>query len=146
MPATPLEELPTTESGSIRKKDAMKWMQSLGEGNDDGLLRSVVPKPKGHEGSTFPTPISTIRVTGTDGFITQIAKLLKPLLVYEGSATHIELNVKQVKDRETEALTDNYALYFSVAERGTEAGMMQALVGSHTDTDQQLLDASEGEA
>lgn len=138
---TELEQLETTKSGSVRKKDALQWIEQLDESNEDELLGSVVPKPEDHSGSTFPTPISNIRVTGTPEFITQVAKLLKPLLVYETSATRVALKVQQIKDRETEKLTDNYALYLSAAKRGNQAGMMQVLTGSHQENDQRLLDA-----
>lgn len=136
-----LSELPTTDSGSIRKKDAMEWMWSLDDPDEDELIGTMIPKPDGFEGSTFPTPISTLRVTGRPAFIEAVAKLLQPLLVWESSATRVALNVKQVKDRETEALTENYALYLSAAERGREAGMMQALTGSNDGMDRRLLDA-----
>lgn len=139
-----LEQLETTESGSVRKKDALNWFERLDVSNEDELLRSVVPKPEDHSGSTFPTPISNIRVTGTPEFITQVAKLLKPLLVYESSATRVALKVQQIKDRETEERTDNYALYLSAAERSNSAGMMQALTGSNRANDQRLLDALDG--
>jgi hypothetical protein len=143
---TELEQLETTKSGSVRKQDAMRWMNQLDDPNEDDLLRSVVPKPEDHTGSTFATPISTIRVTGTPAFVTQVAKLLQPLLVWESSATRVALNVQRIEDRETGELTDNYALYLSVAERSNQAGLMQVLTGSHEGNDQRLLDALEGEA
>lgn len=127
----------------------MKWMKNLDEPHADDLLASIVPKPEDHSGSTFPTPISNIRVTGTPEFIEQVAKLLKPLLAWESSASRVELKVQKIKDRETEELTDNYALYFSVAKRSNQARMMQALTGSHSENDRRLLDVLddvEGEA
>ena len=139
----PLDELLTTDSGSIRKSDAMEWMWSLGEPDEDELIGTVIPKPKEHEGSTFAEPISSIRVTGRSAFIEAVAKLLQPLLVWESSATRVALNVKQVQDRETGELTDTYALYVSAAERGREAGMMQVLAGSNDGMDRRLLDALE---
>lgn len=138
---TKLEDLPTTESGSIRKKDVMQWMQDLDEPDETELLQSIVPKPEDHSGSTFPTPISNIRLTGTPEFITQVAKLLQPLLLYESSATRVELKIQQIEDRDSGKLTDNYALYLSVAQRSQQAGMIQALTRSHSENDQQLLDA-----
>lgn len=138
---TKLKDLPTTESGSIRKKEAMQWMQNLDEPDETELLQSIVPKPEDHSGSTFPTPISNIRVTGTPEFITQVAKLLQLLLLYESSATRVELKVQQIEDRDSGKLTDNYALYLSVAQRSQQAGMIKALTRSHSANDQRLLDA-----
>jgi hypothetical protein len=133
-----LEQLNTTQSGSIRKSDAMNWMKNLGEPDQEKIVSKVQPKSKDHSGSTFPKSISNIRVTGDPEFITEFAKLLKPLLVWESSATRIELNLKQIKDRETEELTGNYALYFSVASRGREGAMSNALLGSNKENDQKL--------
>jgi hypothetical protein len=139
--STALSDLPTTDSGSIRKQDAMEWMWSLDDPDEDELIGTLIPKPDGFEGSTFATPISTVRVTGRPAFIQAVAKLLQPLLVWESSATRVALNVKQVQDRETGEFTDNYALYLSAAERGREAGMMQALIGSNDGMDRRLLSA-----
>jgi hypothetical protein len=142
---TELEQLETTASGSVRKQDAMRWLQQLDDANDDeALIGAVVPKPEDHSGSGFPTPYSGIRVTGTPAFITQIAKLLKPLLVWESSATRVALKVQQIEDRDSGELTDNYALYLSVAERSNQAGMMQALTDSNRANDQRLLDVLDG--
>lgn len=149
MSKTALEELPTTDSGSVRKKDAMRWMDQLGDVDDEELIGALVPKPEDHSGSSFPTPYSGVRVTGTPEFITQVAKLLKPLLAWESSATRLALKVQRIEDRESGELTDNYALYLSAAERSQQAGMMQALTGSHDAEDRRLLDALdavEGEA
>ena len=143
---TQLEQLQTTDSGSVRKRDALRWMENLDDANEVELIRAVKPKPDGHTGSTFPTPISNIRVTGTAAFVTEVAKLLKPLLVWESSATRVALNVQKIKDRETEEFTGNYALYLSAAERGKQAGMMQVLLGGNRANDQKLLGALEGEA
>ena len=118
----------------------------MDDANEVELIRAVKPKPDGHTGSTFPTPISNIRVTGTAAFVTEVAKLLKPLLVWESSATRVALNVQKIKDRETEEFTGNYALYLSAAERGKQAGMMQVLLGGNRANDQKLLGALEGEA
>ena len=133
-----LEQLNTTQSGSIKKKHALQWIKDLGDPDEEELITEIHPKPKNHSGSTFPEPISNIRVTGNPEFITEFAKLLKPLLLWESSATRIELNLKQIKDRETEELTDNYALYFSVASRGREGTLTNALLRSNKDNDQKL--------
>ena len=138
--STALKELPTTESGSIRKSDAMRWMQNLGDPDVDNLLSAVRPKPDSHSGSSFPTPYSGIRVTGTPEFITEVTRLLQPLLAWESSATRLELKLQQIEDRETEELTGNYALYLSVAERGREGQLRELLMGSNDENDKRLLD------
>jgi len=137
--ATALVDLPTTDSGSVRKTDAMRWMKHLGAADAAELIGVVVPKPGDHDGSTVAPSISNVRVTGAAPFITAVATLLQPLLVWESSATRVALNVKQVDDRESGELTDNYALYISAAKRSQQAGMIQALTQRHSENDQQLL-------
>jgi len=113
-----LDDLPTTDSGSVRKKDAMRWLNNLDEPTAHELRNAFVPKPNGFEGSTFPTSISNIRITGDPKFVETVAGLLKPIQRLEGSRTRIEINLQKTEDRETGQLTGNYALYLSVAERG----------------------------
>jgi hypothetical protein len=113
-----VSDLPTTDSGSVRKADAMKWLDGLDEPTATELKRSLVPKPSGFTGSTYPTSISNIRVTGDPAFVETVAGLLKPIQDLEGSGTRVEINLQQTEDRDTGELTGNYALYLSVAERG----------------------------
>ena len=113
-----LNDLPTTDSGSVRKADAMKWLDSLDEPTAAELKRAVIPKPNGFTGSTYPTSISNIRITGDPAFIETVAGLLKPIQDLEGSGTRVEINLQQTEDRDSGDLTGNYALYLSVAERG----------------------------
>ena len=115
---TELESLPTTDSGHVKKKHAMQWLDELEKPTDEGFVQSVVPKPNGFTGSKYPTEISDVRVTGAPEFIETIAGLLKPLQKLENDKTRLELNLQQTEDRDTGELTDNYALYMSVAERG----------------------------
>jgi hypothetical protein len=115
---TELETLPTTDSGHVKKKHAMRWLDRLDEPTDEELVQSVVPKPNGFTGSKYPTEISEVRVTGAPEFIETIAGLLKPLQKLEDDKTRLELNLQRTEDRDTGELTDNYALYISVAERG----------------------------
>ncbi len=137
-----LTELPLTKSGAVRKADAMTWLDSLDtEMDTERLLGTVIPKPYRHTGSTFATPISNIRVTGTPEFITEVARLLKPLTAYESSATRLQLSLQRVKDRESGRLTPNYALYLSVAMRGREGAALAAFLGNRQQNDQKLLDA-----
>lgn len=115
---TAVERLPLTDSGSVRKRNAMRWFDSLERPTDEELKNAVTPKPYGFTGSTFPTDISNIRVTGDPGFIETFAGLLKPLLDLENTNFRLEINLKQTTDKETGEPSENYALYLSVAERG----------------------------
>lgn len=112
-----LSGLSTTDSGSVRKADAMKWLDGLDKPTDSELKRAFVPKPTGFTGSTYPTSISNVRITGDPAFIETVAALLQPIQDLEDSRTRVEINLQQTEDRETGELTDNYALYLSVAER-----------------------------
>jgi hypothetical protein len=113
-----VDDLPTTDSGSIRKADAMKWLNGLDEPTAAELRRAFIPKPSGFTGSTYPSSISNIRVTGDPAFIETVAGLLKPIQGLEGAGTRVEINLQQTEDRDSGELTGNYALYLSVAERG----------------------------
>lgn len=113
-----LTELPTTDSGHVVKQQAMDWLASLDEPSDQELRESVIPKPAAFTGSTYPTEISTVRITGAPEFIESAGSLLKPLLQFEDDSTRVEINLQRTEDRDTGELTDNYALYLSVAERG----------------------------
>jgi hypothetical protein len=113
-----LDELPTTDSGSVRKAQAMQWLSSLSEPTDTELQNAFLPKPAGFSGSTYPTSISNIRITGDPKFVETVAGLLKPIEDLEGGRTRIEINLQKTESRETGEMTGNYALYLSVAERG----------------------------
>lgn len=113
-----LEELPTTDSGHVRKRYAMEWLDGLDEPSADDLVESVVPKSAQFTGSKYATEISDVRVTGTPEFVEAVARFLKPLRAFENDETRLEVKLQRTEDRETGALTDNYALYISVAERG----------------------------
>lgn len=113
-----LSDLPTTDSGSVRKADAMQWLERLDEPSARELSQAFIPKPSGFSGSTYPTSISNIRVTGDPAFVETIAGLLKPITNREGAGTRVEINLQKTEDRDTGELTGNYALYLSVAERG----------------------------
>lgn len=139
--ATELEQLATTESGSVRKQDAMDWLETRDKPDEVELLAAVTPKPNDHSGSTYPTPISTVRVTGTPDFVETVAGLFQWFLNWETSATLLNINLQQVKDRDSGDLTDNYALYLSAAVRGNQGAMSRALLGEHRDQDQKLANA-----
>jgi hypothetical protein len=115
---TELNQLPTTDSGHVVKQQAMKWMEGLDEPSEEELKDTVVPKPSDFSGSKYPTEISTVRITGTPKFIEATGALLKPLLDFEDGNTRVEVNLQRTEDRDTGKLTDNYALYLSIAERG----------------------------
>lgn len=115
---TELRSLPTTDSGAVRKADAMKWLEGLNKPDERDLISSLTPKPQDHSGSTHATPISNIRITGEPDFIESFAGFLKPFLELENDDTRLELSLQQIENRDTGELTENYALYLNVAERG----------------------------
>ena len=96
----------------------MKWLNSISEPTDRQLRNAFLPKPSGFSGSTYPTSISNVRVTGDPKFVETVAGLLKPIQELEHGQTRVEINLQKTEDRETGELTGNYALYLSVAERG----------------------------
>ena len=116
-PTTDLERLPTTDSGSVRKRNATRWLDALEEPSPTELRRAVVPKPQGFSGSTYAADVSNVRVTGDAEFVETVAALFRPLLGMEGSRTRLEINLQETEDRETGEATGNYALYLGVAER-----------------------------
>lgn len=115
---TDLDQLPTTNSGHIKKADAVRWLNDLKEASSENLKQSVIPKPSDFSGSTYPTEISTVRITGAPNFIESAGSLLKPLIELENEQNRVEIKLQQIEDRESGELTDNYALYLSIAERG----------------------------
>jgi len=115
---TQLEQLPTTDSGHVVKRHATEWLNGLDEATEREVRESVVAKPNDFSGSKYATEISDIRVTGTPEFVEAVGSLFKPLLQFEGEETRLEINLQRTEDRNTGELTDNYALYLSVAERG----------------------------
>lgn len=117
-PSTDLERLPTTKSGSVKKSHAIEWLHSLDRPSSAELRRATVEKPSDFSGSTFPTDISTIRLTGDPDFIETVAGLFTWIVDMEDHSRRVEINLKETEDRETGEDTGNYALYLSVAERG----------------------------
>ena len=115
---TELEALPTTTSGSVKKKHAMEWLANRDRPSSTELRRATMEKPSDFTGSTFPTDISTIRLTGDPAFIETAAGLFSWLVDMEDDSRRVECNLKETEDRETGEDTGNYALYLSVAERG----------------------------
>lgn len=113
-----LDELPTTDAGSVRKQDAMEWLSSLSEPTDAELQNSFLPKPSGFSGSIYPTSVSNIKITGDAQFVETVAGLLKPIQGLEDGTTRVEINLQQNENRETAETIGNYALYLSVAQRG----------------------------
>lgn len=61
---TDLEELSTTDSGHVPKQEAMRWLEILDRPSDEELKATIVPKPAGFTGRTYPTDISNVRITG----------------------------------------------------------------------------------
>ena len=114
---TNLERLPTTKSGSVKKSDAMEWLDGLDRPSSAELRQAVTEKPSDFSGSTFPTDISTIRLTGDPHFIETIAGLFSWMVDMEDYSRRVEINLKETEDRKTGETTGNYALYLSVTER-----------------------------
>jgi hypothetical protein len=115
---TELESLPTTKSGTIPKSEAMDWLKSRDRPSGAEMRRATVEKPSDFEGSTYPTDVSNIRVTGDAQFIETIAGLFRWIVDMEDYSRRVEINLQETEDRETGEKTGNYALYLSVAERG----------------------------
>ena len=114
---TALETLRTTDSGAVRNRDALRWLEEPNEPSDDELREAAVSKSYGFEGSTFAEPISNVRITGDPSFIETFAGQSKPFLEFEDADRRLELNLQRVEDRDTGERTENYALYLSVADR-----------------------------
>lgn len=115
---TQLEQLPTTDSGHVVKRHATEWLNNLEEATEQEIQDSVVAKPSDFSGSKYATEISDVRVTGTPEFVEAVGSRFKSLLQFEGEETRVEINLQRTEDRDTGELTENYALYLSVAERG----------------------------
>lgn len=113
-----LEQLSTTDSGHIVKRHALQWLDEIDEATDEEIRDSVVSKPSDFSGSKYATEISDIRITGSPEFVEAAGSLFKPLLEFEGDETRLEINLQRTENRDTGELTNNYALYLSVAERG----------------------------
>ena len=113
-----LEQLSTTDSGHVVKRQAIEWLEDVDEATDEDIQEAVIPKPNDFSGSKYATEISDIRITGSPEFVEAVGSLFKPLLDFENEETRVEINLQRTEDRDTEELTDNYALYLSVAERG----------------------------
>jgi len=114
---TDLEELPTTKSGNVKKADAMEWLEALDRPSSAELRQAVMEKPSDFSGSTFPTDISTIRLTGDAHFLETIAGLFTWIVDMEDYSRRVEINLKETEDRATGESTGNYALYLNVTER-----------------------------
>jgi hypothetical protein len=100
------------------KRHAIDWLSGLDKASGQQIRESFVEKPKDFTGSKYATEVSGIRVTGSPEFVEAVGSLFKPLLDLEGDETRLEINLQRTEDRDTGELTENYALYLSVAERG----------------------------
>lgn len=113
-----LDDLPTTSAGHVPKRHALRWLSEVPATEPNRIVEAFVPKPKGFTGSKFPTPVSELRATGEPDYIEAVAGLVKPVFVLENDVTRLDLKLQEIEDREAGALTGNFALYLSVAERG----------------------------
>ncbi|ERG99022.1 MAG: hypothetical protein J07HQX50_00164 [Haloquadratum sp. J07HQX50] len=114
---TRLETLPTTQSGSVKKSDAMEWISELDRPSSAEMQQAIVEKPSDFSGSTFPADISTIRLTGDPQFIETVAGLFSWIVNMEDYSRRVEINLQETEDRDSGETTGNYALYLSVADR-----------------------------
>ncbi|MFD1646872.1 hypothetical protein [Haloarchaeobius litoreus] len=96
----------------------MEWLEELNRPTSAELKQSMIEKPSDFSGSTYPTDISTIRITGDPSFIESVAGLFIWIVEMEDYSRRVEINLQRTEDRETGDQTENYALYLSVAERG----------------------------
>jgi hypothetical protein len=115
-PTTDLERFATTDSGSVKKRNATRWLDALEEPSPTELRRAVVPKPQGFSGRTYAADVSIVRVTGDAEFVETVAALFRPLLEMDEGRTRLEMDLQGTEDRETGEATGNYALYLGVAE------------------------------
>lgn len=79
----------------------------------------MIEKSTDFSGSAYPIDISSICLTGSPEFIETIAGLFRWIVNMEDYSRRVEINLKETEDRETGEKTGNYALYLSVAERGS---------------------------
>lgn len=114
-----IESLKTSKAGNILKDDAIRWLYGLPEPSPAELLESVTAKRYGAKGSTFASPTSQIRISGTPEFIETFAGLLRPFLAAESGKTRLDIKLQKIKDRDTGKITGNYSLHLHVAERGS---------------------------
>ena len=96
----------------------MKWMEGLDEPSAEELKDAVIPKPSDFSGSKYPTEISTVRINRTPEFIEAAGAFLKPLLKFKNDTACVDINLQRTKDRDTQELTNDYALYLSIVEQG----------------------------
>lgn len=115
---TKLERTKLSKSHNMSKDDAMAWLASLEQPSPEELLDAITAKQYGATGSTYASPTSQIRLSGTPEFIETFAGLLRPLLTAESRTTRLDLRIQRITDRDTKALTDDYALNLHVVERG----------------------------
>lgn len=115
---TGLESLKKSSAGNISKEDAMRWLNGLSEPSPEKLVDSITPKQYGAKGSTYASPASEIRISGTPEFIETFGGLLRPFLATETGATRLDIKLQQIKDRDTGKITENYSLHLHVVERG----------------------------
>lgn len=127
-----LSDLPRTQSGTVQKDDAMEWLKELttddSEQQAEETAQSITIKPYEFEGSTHATQISNLRFTGSEAFITQMAKQFAHWIHFETAQTRLQINLQKLKNRETEEFTEAWALYLSVSERGREAKMARTMM------------------
>ena len=116
---TDLERLKTSPSGNVLKDDAIEWLLNRSEPTPEDVLEAITPKRYDAEGSTYASPASEVRISGTPEFVETVAGLLKPFIATETDKTRLNINLQPIKDRDTGKITENYALHLHAVERGS---------------------------
>ena len=126
---TKLDTLKRSSSGNVRKDDTINWLAGLSEPSPEELVQSITPKKYGAKGSTFASPTSEIRISGTAEFVEAFAGLLRPFLATENQTTRLDIKLQRIKDRDSGEITDDYSLHLHVADRGTgrQPGTLDAI-------------------
>lgn len=107
-----------TDSGNVRKDDAMGWLDRRRPPTDEEMLDAIVPQRYGSTGKTFHQPISDVRIKGDAAFVERVAGLFRSWLQVENATTRLDIKLRKVKNEQTGADTDTWALYLRAVERG----------------------------
>lgn len=113
-----LRDLPSTGSGHVPKHRAIEWLERPDSPSEEDVATAFVPKPRWFTGSEYPTPISDVRLVGELEYVETMAGPFTPVLALENDPPRLYSRLQAIEDHEPGELTDDYALYLSVTERG----------------------------
>ena len=115
-----------TASGSFPKKEVLnRW--------GDLSPQKINPEPVmyKHKGTTIDQ--DGIRITGGLEFIESVLSRLTDLLAFENGSTRLQVAFSELTDKETGLkMEGRYRCSIQVHERGQEAQMVNAIIGSRT--------------